>query len=116
MPLPYTEEALRWVAARVHEVQDVLEAPLVLENPSTYLQFAHDQLSEIEFLKALTDETGCGLLMDVNNVFVCASNHGFDAAEYLREVPWDKVFGSFHDGTIEADARIRERRKRIMGQ
>ncbi|MCA8941888.1 MAG: DUF692 domain-containing protein, partial [Planctomycetes bacterium] len=91
MPMPYTEEALRHVAARVREVQDFLEAPLVLENPSTYLEFAHSTMTEPEFLRALTNETGCGLLMDVNNVFVCASNHGTDAEAYLREIPWEHV-------------------------
>lgn len=95
MPLPYTDEALRHIEERVHAVQDFLEAPLVLENPSTYFEFAHSTMSEPEFLRALTDETGCGLLIDVNNVFVCASNHELDAEAYLREVPWDHVV-QFH--------------------
>lgn len=95
LPLPYTEEALTHMAARIREVQDLLEAPLVLENPSTYAEFAHSTMSEVEFLRALVEETGCGLLMDVNNVFVCATNHGFDAREYLERVPWDHVV-QFH--------------------
>ncbi len=95
LPLPYTGEALEVMAAKVRQVQDILEAPLVLENPSTYLEFAHSEMSETEFLRELTKATGCGLLMDVNNVFVCASNHGFDAAQYLRELPWNHV-AQFH--------------------
>lgn len=95
MPLPYTEEALKHIVRRVRQVQDCLEMPLVLENPSTYVNFAASQMRETEFLRALCAQTGCGLLMDVNNVFVCATNHGFDAAQYLREVPWDSVV-QFH--------------------
>lgn len=91
MPMPYTEEALAHVGKRVRQVQDMLEQPLVLENPSTYLEYAHADMGEPEFLAALCRETGCGLLLDVNNVFVCASNHGFDAADYLRRVPWEHV-------------------------
>ncbi|MCA8948190.1 MAG: DUF692 domain-containing protein [Planctomycetes bacterium] len=91
LPLPYTKAALRHLVGRVNAVQDILEQPLVLENPSTYLQFTHADFTEPEFLAELTSATGCGLLMDVNNVFVCASNHGFDASEYLRAVPWDHV-------------------------
>ncbi len=95
MPLPYTEEALKHIVRRVRQAQDCLEMPLVLENPSTYVNFAASQMRETEFLRALCAQTGCGLLMDVNNVFVCATNHGFDAAQYLREVPWDSVV-QFH--------------------
>jgi uncharacterized protein (UPF0276 family) len=91
MPLPYTKPALRHLIARVRQVQDLLEQPLVLENPSTYLQFAGDDFTEPQFLRELVAATGCGLLLDVNNVFVCASNHGFDAEAYLHEVPWDHV-------------------------
>jgi hypothetical protein len=82
---------LRHVVARVREVQDVLEQPLVLENPSTYVQFAGADFTEPEFLQELCAQTGCGLLLDVNNVYVCATNHGFDAAAYLRAVPWSNV-------------------------
>jgi hypothetical protein len=95
LPLPYTEEALALMVAKVRQVQDFLGQPLVLENPSTYVEFAHSAMSEPQFLQALVAETGCGLLLDVNNVFVCAMNHGFDAARYLDEVPWDSVV-QFH--------------------
>jgi len=91
LPLPRTTAALRHVIARVRQVQDTLEQPIVLENPSTYLEFADDEFDEPTFLRELTAATGCGLLLDVNNVFVCATNHGFDAAAYLRAVPWDSV-------------------------
>lgn len=91
LPLPYTKAALRHLVQRVRAVQDLLEQPLVLENPSTYLQFAGADFTEPQFLRELTAATGCGLLLDVNNVFVCAQNHGFDAEQYLREVPWDHV-------------------------
>lgn len=91
LPLPRTREALRHVVERVRAVQDFLEQPLVLENPSTYLEFADAEMDEPTFLTELVAATGCGLLLDVNNVFVCAHNHGFDAADYLRSVPWDHV-------------------------
>jgi len=91
LPLPYSKQALRHVIARVRQVQDLLEQPLILENPSTYLQFAGAELDEPQFLQELVAATGCGLLLDVNNVFVGATNHGFDAAAYLRRVPWDHV-------------------------
>jgi uncharacterized protein len=90
-PVPFSEECLRHVARRVCQVQDYLEAPLVLENPSTYLEFAGSTLSEAEFIAALLEETGAGLLLDVNNVYVNAHNHDFDAHAYLRRLPLDRV-------------------------
>src|SRR4051812_39401408 len=83
LPLPYTEESLRHVAARVREVQDFMGAPLALENPSTYVEFAASTMKEWEFLAALAHEADCAILLDVNNVYVSAFNHGFDPAEYL---------------------------------
>jgi uncharacterized protein len=91
LPIPYTESALRHVAARVRIVQDILEQPLVLENPSTYLEFAGAELGEAEFLAALVAATGCRLLIDVNNVCVSAHNHGSDPAAWLRTIPWANV-------------------------
>jgi uncharacterized protein len=90
-PVPFTEECLRHVARRVCQVQDFLEAPLILENPSTYLDFAGSTLGEAEFIAALLEETGAGLLLDVNNVYVNAHNHGFDARAYLRRLPLERV-------------------------
>jgi len=90
-PVPFTEECLRHIARRVCRAQDFLEAPLVLENPSTYLEFSGSTLSEAEFIAALLEETGAGLLLDVNNVVVNAHNHGFDAFAYLRRLPLARV-------------------------
>ena len=87
LPLPYDEGTLRHVAARVRRVQDALGAQLVLENVSSYLRFAGDTLDEAGFLSALVADTGCGLLLDVNNVYVNAHNHGIDAVAYLDALP-----------------------------
>jgi uncharacterized protein (UPF0276 family) len=94
-PVPFTEEALRHIARRVCQVQDFLEAPLVLENPSTYLEFTSSALSEPEFISALLEESDAGLLLDVNNVYVNAHNHGFDPRAYLRQLPLERVV-QFH--------------------
>ncbi|HEU4767973.1 MAG TPA: DUF692 domain-containing protein [Pyrinomonadaceae bacterium] len=87
LPLPLTEESLLHVVERVGQVQDYLQRPLVLENPSTYLEFKESTITEWDFLSALADETGCGLLLDVNNVYVSSHNHGFDPEHYLRNLP-----------------------------
>ena len=91
LPLPLTDGSLKHVVARVKTVQDVLERPLILENPSTYLQFTQSTLSEPEFLRILGDETGCGFLLDVNNVYVSCFNAGEDPFEYLAQFPIDRV-------------------------
>ncbi len=91
LPIPYTEEALAHVAARVRAVQDFLGAPLALENPSTYVEHAGAQMSEWEFLARLAEEADCGLLLDVNNVFVSGFNHGFDPKTYFDALPWNRV-------------------------
>ena len=95
LPLPLTEEALRHTARRVREVQDFLGAPLVLENVSSYASFAASTMTEWEFVAALAREADCGLLLDVNNVYVSARNHGFDPKAYLRALPMDRVV-QFH--------------------
>ncbi len=95
LPLPLDEDTLAHVAARVRTVQDFLERPLVLENPSSYVGFATSTMPEWEFLSRLTDQTGCGLLLDVNNVYVSAVNHDFDPFEYIRNVPHNRVV-QFH--------------------
>ena len=87
LPLPRNDDSLRHVAARVRQVQDALETQLVLENVSSYLQFSADTMDEPTFLSALVAESGCGLLLDVNNVFVNAHNHGIDAVRYLDALP-----------------------------
>ncbi len=91
LPLPLNEESLEHVAARVRTVQDFLERPLHLENPSTYLELSASTMGEAEFLARLTEKAGCGLLLDVNNVFVSAFNHGWDAEAYIDAIPADRV-------------------------
>jgi hypothetical protein len=91
LPLPYTEEALAHFSARVGEAQDLLGRELLIENPSSYLQYRHSTIPEAEFLAELARASGCGLLLDVNNVHVSATNHDFDARQYLRGIPVDKV-------------------------
>src|SRR5437016_3507887 len=91
LPLPLTEEALAHVIARVRAVQDFLERPLVLENPSSYVTFAASTMPEWEFLSRLASGTGCLLLLDVNNVYVSSRNHDFDPQDYLRSIPVDRV-------------------------
>ncbi|MAY68155.1 MAG: hypothetical protein CMM77_13645 [Rhodospirillaceae bacterium] len=91
LPLPLTEETLDHVAARVIQVQDVLGRRIVLENASTYVTFTADTMSEWDFLAELTRRADCDLLLDVNNVYVSAFNHGFDPADYLAGIPADRV-------------------------
>jgi uncharacterized protein len=91
MPLPYTEEALEHVARRVREVQDYLECRLVIENVSSYVTYRSSEMPEWSFLSELTRLADCELLLDVNNVYVSSMNHGFDALEYLRGLPVDRV-------------------------
>ena len=91
LPLPYTAEALDIVAANISHAQDALGRTMLIENPSTYIGFDNDEMAEWEFLGALCARTGCGLLLDVNNVFVCAVNHGFDARIWLDNMPVQHV-------------------------
>jgi uncharacterized protein (UPF0276 family) len=91
LPLPYTEEALDVLAANVSIAQDVLGRALVLENPSTYLAFADSMMTEAAFLSALCERTGCQLLLDVNNIYVSATNHGLDPDDWLQGLPLDRV-------------------------
>ncbi|HEY4001719.1 MAG TPA: DUF692 domain-containing protein [Candidatus Xenobia bacterium] len=91
LPVPYDEKTLRHVAQRVKQVQEILERPLMLENPSTYLEFKTSTMTEPEFMVRLMEEADCGMLLDVNNVYVSARNHGFDAAAYLEAIPVDRI-------------------------
>ena len=91
LPMPLTEAALAHVADRVRAVQDYLGQPLIIENPSTYLEFQANQMPEWEFLGRLVDQTGCGLLLDVNNIHVSAFNHGWDPLDYIEAVPPEAV-------------------------
>jgi uncharacterized protein (UPF0276 family) len=91
LPLPRTREALDVVCDNLARTQDYLQRPLMLENPSSYLGFAEDEMPEWEFLAEITRRTGCGLLLDVNNVYVSAVNHGFCAREYISGLPLNRV-------------------------
>ncbi|MDX5370986.1 MAG: DUF692 domain-containing protein [Pseudomonadaceae bacterium] len=91
LPLPYNEESLAYVADRVRQVQDILERPLLLENLSSYLQPASSTLSEWEFLAALCAESGCQLLLDVNNVYVSARNQGFEPWDFIAALPPEHI-------------------------
>jgi uncharacterized protein (UPF0276 family) len=91
LPLPYTEEAVHHVAERARIVQDFLELPFGLENTSSYLAYNASTLSEWEFVSAIAEEADCALLLDVNNVYVSAFNHGFDALAFLDGVPHERI-------------------------
>lgn len=111
LPMPYTEEALAHVVGRVRAVQDFLGAPLALENPSTYAEHAGAVMPEWEFLARLAEQADCALLLDVNNVYVSAYNHGFDPDAYLAAIPFDRVVqlhvaGHTHHGTHILDSHI----------
>ena len=91
LPLPYTQEALDLVCANVSEAQDILGRALLIENPSTYLEFSHSEMSEWAFLDEMSARTGCFLLLDVNNIYVNAANHRFDPLAYLEGIPANRV-------------------------
>ncbi len=91
LPLPYTEEAVAVAAANIRRVQDVLGRRILVENVSTYLEFASSTLREWEFLTAVAQEADCGILLDVNNVYVNARNHGFDPETFLAGIPPARV-------------------------
>ena len=95
LPLPYTPEALDHMVARVSEVQDVLGRRILIENVSSYLEFERSTIPEWEFVAALAKRSGCGLLLDVNNIYVNSVNHGFDAAAYIDAIPAEAV-GEIH--------------------
>ncbi len=104
LPMPYTDEALRHTAGRVRQIQDFMERPIALENPSTYMEFRTSTWTECEFLAELAREANCGILLDVNNVYVSAFNHGFDPVRYVDHIPSDRVIqihlaGHTHKGT-----------------
>ncbi|MEO6603811.1 MAG: DUF692 domain-containing protein [Polyangiaceae bacterium] len=111
LPMPYTEEALAHVVARTRAVQDFLGAPLALENPSSYAEFAADSMPEWEFMARLAEGADCALLLDVNNVYVSSRNHGFDPLTYLKALPFERVVqchvaGHTDHGTHIIDSHI----------
>ena len=95
LPLPYTQATLVQVCEHIDEVQDAIGRRILLENPSTYVAFASSTMSETDFIRAIACRTGCGLLLDVNNVFVSATNHGYAALDYLADFPLAEV-GEIH--------------------
>lgn len=118
LPMPLTEESLKHVAARVRQVQDYLERPLILENPSSYVRFAHSTMDEPAFLRRLAEETGCGLLLDVNNVYVSCFNAGADPIAYIHAFPCESVVqmhlaGHQHCGTHIIDTHDRPVRPEV---
>jgi len=104
LPMPYTEEALRHTVGRVKAVSEILERPLIVENPSSYVEYAASSMPEWEFLSRLAEGADCGLLLDVNNVYVSSFNHSFDPRAYIDAMPADRVVqfhvaGHTHKGT-----------------
>ncbi len=90
LPIPFTEESVHYVAGRVRQVQDVLEQPMVLENASYYAA-PDQQMSESQFITAVLEESDCGLLLDVNNIYVNSINHRYDAGEFLKSLPLERA-------------------------
>jgi uncharacterized protein len=95
LPLPYTEETVIHVAGRIRQVQEILERTILIENVSSYMAFRSSRLEEWEFLTAVAEEADCGILLDINNIFVSAFNHRFDPLRYIDAVPADRVM-QFH--------------------
>ncbi len=95
LPLPYTKATLAHVCAHIDEVQEAIGRRILIENPSTYVAFASSTMSETDFIRAITRRTGCGLLLDVNNVFVSATNQGYAALDYLSDFPLAEI-GEIH--------------------
>lgn len=91
LPMPYTEATLTHIVDRIRTVQEVLERPIVLENPSSYVEFKSSTMREEEFMARMSEEADCALLLDVNNVYVSSRNHGFDPVAYLDAIPFDRV-------------------------
>jgi len=111
LPLPYTEDTLLHLVKRVRAVQEYLEAPLMLENPSTYVEFLGSTMTEWEFLSELARQADCGILLDVNNVYVSAHNHGYDPKHYLANIDYNRVVqfhvaGHTHEGAHIVDTHI----------
>ncbi len=95
LPLPHTEEAVQHTARRIREVQDFLGRRILIENVSSYMTYAHSRLTEWEFLTAVAEEADCAILLDLNNIFVNAFNHRFDAHRYIDAMPVDRIV-QFH--------------------
>jgi uncharacterized protein (UPF0276 family) len=108
VPLPFTDEAVAHVVARTKAVQARLPVPFALENPSYYIAYAHSRMTEAEFLREVLEGADCGLLLDVNNVYVNARNHGYDARAFIDALPLERVVqihmaGHYDDGSVIID-------------
>ena len=106
MPIPFTEEAVHYVAGRIREVQDILERRIGMENVSTYA-LPEGDMSEIEFLDAVVSEADCGFHLDINNIFVNAVNHGFDPYDYLARIPAGRIMYAHIAGHYVASPELR---------
>lgn len=95
LPVPYTEETLNLLAQKIEQAQEILGRRILIENPSSYLEFRTSEMSEPEFISALLEKSDCGLLLDINNVYVSSVNHGFDPVLYLKQIPEEKI-GQIH--------------------
>ena len=120
LPLPYTRETFQVVASHIDELQDELGRSVLIENPSTYLRIRESVIPEPEFMAMLADRTGCGILLDVNNAFVCGANHGFDPARYLAAFDPDFV-GEIHlaghtmNRVGDREIRVDDHGSRVIG-
>lgn len=90
LPLPYTQECIHHMVSRIKQVQDFLEQPMLIENASTYLTYAHSEMTEWDFLREITEQANCYLLLDVNNIYVSSFNHQFDPMDYLNGIPLNR--------------------------
>lgn len=95
LPLPYTTEALTHITSKIDQVQNYLGRRILIENPSSYLEFSSSEMSEVEFLLELFNKTDCGLLLDINNIYVSSVNHGFEPKDYLKRIPKQRI-GQIH--------------------
>lgn len=95
LPVPYTDETLNLLAQKIEQAQEILGRRILIENPSSYLEFRSSEMSEPEFISALLEKSDCGLLLDINNVYVSSVNHGFDPILYLEQIHKEKI-GQIH--------------------
>ena len=95
LPIPYTHEALELISNKINNVQNYLGRKILIENASSYLEFQSSEMTEWDFLSELSKKSGCGILMDINNVYVSSVNHGFDPKTYLKNIPIEKI-GQIH--------------------
>jgi len=95
LPLPYTKEAIAVTSQKIREAQDFLEVPLVIENLSSYAEFHDSEMTEWQFVSEVAEKADCGILLDINNIYVSSRNHNFDPYEYLNNIPHDRV-AQFH--------------------